>query len=228
MVREGKKRCKWKLSAVKIMLRSSLKRRDINVKIIVTVSTTRDYEKNKCYLFYMRFLDRMQFQMWTKKTAHVLDLHWEHLYLGQQISEKTAAKICCTWEKIQPLMPSSATTLEKTAHQIKARTIGQPQLNHCVAHISRSAECECVWTHTWWLKPALTYISVWWQAAAGKWVCGALTKKTCCSQTRATGLRQTSRTEHREEHHDHWICTEQQDGTCSCEKNIGCRTWAHL
>lgn len=56
------------MSAVKIMLHLSLKRRDINVKIIVTVSTTSDYEK-------MRFLDRMQFQMWTKKTAHALDLH---------------------------------------------------------------------------------------------------------------------------------------------------------
>lgn len=107
--------------------------------------------------------------------------------------------------------------------------LGQPQLNHCAAHISRSAECDCMWTHTWWLKPALTYISGWWQAAAGKWVCGAVTEKnmlqpnTCC-----WSLRQASRTEHREEHHDHGICTEQQDGTCSCEKNTGYRTWAQL
>lgn len=47
--------------------------------------------------------------------------------------------------------------------------------------------------HTRWLKPALTYISGWWQAAAGKWVCGAQTEKTHCSQTRAAGLRWASR-----------------------------------
>lgn len=47
--------------------------------------------------------------------------------------------------------------------------------------------------HARWLKPALTYISGWWQAAAGKWVCGAQTEKTHCSQTRAAGLRWASR-----------------------------------
>lgn len=63
-------------------------------------------------------------------------------------------------------------------HQIKACTIGQPRLNHCAVSLFCCYTHTHTQAHTGWLKPALTYISDWSQAAAGKWVCGAQTEDT--------------------------------------------------
>ena len=60
--------------------------------------------------------------------------------------------------------------------------------------VSHSVGCK---THAdYEQNSALTYISERWQAAAGKWVCGAQTEKTHCSQTRAAALRWAGRNTH--------------------------------